>query len=258
MTAHKYLSIVYQWQLLDHHISGMILTSWILPFAIVLPFGLSSSASEIYGIQASGNYCMNAMHSENIVNLISTVLVMVFIIGTISFLVHAHIHIFVRYKQLTKAKRMVNNNACADTDRAIKNESILIKKSLAIAGIFAFSWAFYVFLMMYELTTHTQVPPEYDVFWECLGTIIPMLNLVILYIYDAKFKQNIRALFVFNTGTAVGRVITWTRKITITKLQAVQQPPQPVPPPPANVKILAIPQKDRDLSTIQLQSFDMT
>ena len=254
MTAHKYLSIVYQWQLLDHHISGMILTSWILPFALVLPFGLSSSASEIYGIQASGNYCMNAMHSENVVNLISTALVMVFIIGTILFLVHAHIHIFVKYKQLTKAKRMVHNDA--DTKRAIKNESILIKKSVAIAGLFAFSWSFYLFQMMYELTTHTQVPPEYDVFWECLGTIIPMLNLLILYIYDAKFKQNILELFVLNTGTAVGRVITWTRRITKTKTQPPAVP-QSVPPPP-NVKILVMPQKDRDVSTIQLKSFDMT
>ena len=75
----------------------------------------------------------------------------------------------------------------------VQKEKLLIHKSIAISGIFAFSWMFFVAKVIYEGSAKAQVHPVYEHIVEFMGDFgSPLLIIIILYIYDAKFKQNIR------------------------------------------------------------------
>lgn len=197
MTAHKYCSIVAQWQLNELHVSGMLVGSWLTPFVIILVLTLSDTYGTLFGLQASNNYCIIAFNRTELVNVVASSLVLAFIFGTILMLMSAHVHIFIKYrkwKQSVKMKRGAQTSDQIDDEEVVRKEAILIKKSVVISGIFSCSWMFYVFLITYEMSTHQKVPREYDVFWEWLAMTIPILNLIALFIYDAKFKRNINDL----------------------------------------------------------------
>lgn len=182
MTAHKYLSIVFQWQLTDRHVAAMIAVSWLLPLLLTLLYITSSQVDMFIGLQASNNYCMLALDYATK----GVILILVFILGTIFILVFAHWHIIIKYRQWKKDSE--------NEEDKTKKEGILIKKSIAIIGIFSITWSLYMIQIVYEIAAHKQVPAEYGIFWEIVGVSNPVLNLVILFIYDAKFKRNIMAL----------------------------------------------------------------
>ena len=189
MTAHKYFSIVFQWQLTDRHVAAMIAVSWLLPLLLTLMYATSIQIDMFIGLQVSNNYCMVALdHATK-----GGIIILVFIVGTLFILVFAHWHIIIKYRQWKKESE--------DEEDKMKKEGILIKKSIAIIGIFSITWSLYIVQIVYEIGTHKQVPAEYDIFWELVGVSAPILNLVILSIYDAKFKRNIMALPFVNFST---------------------------------------------------------
>lgn len=216
MTAHKYLSIVYQWQFTETKVYWMIVTAWLLPIAAVIPFFILDTSGTLHGLQPSYNYCFVAMDRTETINIIATVSILVVIVGTIIFLVFAHSHILVQYRKWHKAKM--------DRER-LRKEGVLIKKSVAIAGIFSFAWSFFIWIMLYELSTHTKVSAVFDVFWLMLGVCIPVLNLIILYVYDAKFSQNIREFWRFIAGSAKKSVARAANKIPLLKKSQVANSP---------------------------------
>ena len=191
MTAHKYLSIVYQWQLTERHVSAMILVSWLFPFLLLVGFSRTTSNSSNNGIVFIGlvstkHYCFSVLYVDDLVVFIGAIIILTFITGTIIMLVLAHAHILMKYREWKRTGRNVRDR--------LRKEGILIKKSMAIAGIFTLQWTFYIAYILYELASHKPVSLGYELFWEFLGVAIPILNLVILYVYDAKFKQNIITL----------------------------------------------------------------
>jgi hypothetical protein len=192
MTAHKYLSIVYQRQLTEHHVSWMIFVSWLLPFSIILGFVSADSSGTLQGLQASNNYCNVAMYRSEPLNVAMSLIIFAFVFGTILMLVIAHIHIIWVYRRLT---RSVESESPSVEMEKLHKDGILIKKSMAIAGIFSVAWSVHIGQIIFEVTSRKQVPLEYDGFWEMVGASIPILNLVILFVYDAKFKRNINSLF---------------------------------------------------------------
>lgn len=184
MTLHKYLSIINQWQFTETHVYAMIAAAWFIPITLNVAFVVQDKAGTLQGIQSSMNYCVIAMDGTDSLNTVGTIFILGFIIGTICFLVGTHVHIIRQY-QMWKQSHMRQ-----DKQRLYK-EGLLIKKSVAIAGIFSLAWSVFIFKGIYEAATHLQVPLWLDVGWEVVGTMLPMTNLVILYIYDAKFKQNL-------------------------------------------------------------------
>ena len=192
MTAHKYLSIVYKWQLTDRHVTGMLIVSWLTPLIILAWLPLADSTGTLLGLQASRIYCLIAYDRPETFNFVSAMLVLSFIISTLACLVLSHLHIIIKYRKWTNAGSESDDTMLAE---AMKKEAILLRKSIAIVGSFSITWSFYIYQMIYEIATHKQVPAEYDTFWVFLGVNRPILNLVILYIYDAKFNRNIFELF---------------------------------------------------------------
>ena len=181
MTMHKYLTIVYQWDLTAKHVSGMIAACWFLPLSLAPLFLIPNNT--LAGLKASNVYCLIAMDSTEPFNVIMTIIILANITLTLLIIIIAHAHIFMKYREWKKPGRNVQER--------LKKESILIKKSVAIAGLYTFQWAFYIYHILYELSTHRQVPPDYDTFWVFVAATLPMLNLLILYLYDAKFKHNV-------------------------------------------------------------------
>ena len=210
MTAHKYFSIVFRWQFTETKVYWMIVAVWLLPIAAVIPFAILGASGTLLGLQPSYNYCFVAMEGKDTINIVATVFILVVIVGTIIFLIFAHSHILVQYKKWQKAKM--------DRER-LRKEGVLIKKSLAISGIFSFAWSFFIWIILYELCTHTKVSAAFDVFWLMLGASIPVLNLIILYIYDAKFSQNIREFWrlISNPGSAIKSV---ARMVPLQKIES--------------------------------------
>ena len=81
-----------------------------------------------------------------------------------------------------------------DEKRISDLEWKLIKKSIAIAGIFASTWVIYVLITFYELVTLRTIPLWIDYVWETVCTMTPILNCIILYTYDGKVRSNVREL----------------------------------------------------------------
>ena len=233
MTAHKYLSIVYRWQLTDRHVFVMISLCWLIPPFILLPLLVLDSSGTLFGVQANGVYCMIALHRPETLNVAATIVILTFVSSTIVMLVFGHWHIILKYRQWKRGKR---------GKEQLKKEKVLIKKSVAIASSFSITWSFYIFQMIYEIATHKQVPAEYDTFWVFLGVNLPVLNLVILYIYDAKFKKNIRELLV-GLGTYSDEALEMLSRGTAPR-RAVASPPVLFPyvvSPPVSVVEAGLP-----------------
>ena len=74
------------------------------------------------------------------------------------------------------------------------NEWRLIKKSVAIAGIFSGTWIFFCVKTGYEVVSGETSPEWLDYFWGVLATLNPVINCVILYTYDGKVRSNVREL----------------------------------------------------------------
>ena len=252
MTAHKYFSIVSRWQLNDLHVSGMITASWMVPFFIALAFVLADSSGTLLGLQSSKNYCLVAMERNDVSNIVAALVIFVFIFGTILWIVFAHAHIVIKYREWQKIIIVSGSLQSVDhvvDEETLRKEAILIRKSAAISGIFSCSWIFYCIQIIYEISTHRKVPREYDDFWISLAMIIPILNLVVLYVYDAKFKRNINYLIPTWFGT-FGRTLF---SYKITHLAALIEPGIPTP---VHVGVM-LPRERDDKSTVQLGSFKL-
>lgn len=191
MTLHKYLSILHRIQLTLPRVLILIAAAWLLPVLMVILFSCLFDLGNISAIQSSGTWCFLAMNTTEPLNITATILVLLFIASTVSMLIFGHLAIVRAYKRWSEKKIAAGQ---ADDDQ-IEKERRLISKSIAISAVFSFSWAFFLGKMMYELISHLQVHPAYENLVEFMGLFSPLLNLFILYRYDAKFRLNIRELF---------------------------------------------------------------
>ena len=191
MTLHKYLSILHRIQLTLPRVLVLIAAAWLLPVLMIILFECMFDLGNISSIQSSGTWCFLAMNKTEPLNISATILVFLFIASTICMLVFGHLAIVLAYKRWSEKKIAEGQ---ADADQMVK-ERRLISKSIAISALFSFTWSFFLSKMMYELITHLLVPPAYENLVEFMGLFSPLLNLFILYRYDAKFRLNIRELF---------------------------------------------------------------
>ena len=206
MTIHKYLSILHGIQFGEWHIYLAIFVSWIFPSLLVFTFYFTiGDTSTLVGVQASGDYCAIAMGSPKTANITAALLILVYILFTFFVLVFCHAQIVVTYHRLNQRKE---KKELALRKMHIDNrqkEWKLILKSILISGSFIFVWIFYVILILYEVINQKAVDVRYDAFIQTIISLSPIINIIILYHYDAKFKLNIIDLF----------PIQWIRYLTL-------------------------------------------
>ena len=193
MTLHKYLSILHRIQLTQPRVLLLIAISWTGPALLIVGFCLISDVGSMINLQSSRTWCFVAMASENTQNMAAAILMFCFPFATICALIFGHYRILVAYRKWSLSRNK-SKDVVVDTEQATK-EQRLIKKSVAISGLFSFTWAFMLVKMGYEFSTHKQINVVMDNLVEFMGLASPIINTFVLYTYDAKFKANIRELF---------------------------------------------------------------
>ena len=214
MTLHRYLIVVHSYRLTQDQVYMILTTIWA---GLLVGLGLSSlfqNAESVVGLQSSQLYCYIAMDSTYIANIVSSTIALFFLAGIIMFICYAYAHIVKRYMDLLAAKKqkkregtigepevfsLVNIGEAAPpltrTPTIGENETKLIIKAMAFIGSFTGIWSFFIGKAIYEIALHTQVSVEYDIVIVLLLSAYPILNGLILYMYDAKSRNSIRELF---------------------------------------------------------------
>ena len=225
MTLHRYLIVVRSYHLTQKQAIAILSGIWI-GLAVVIGLFL---AFEDHGIsaslQSSELYCFIASTRPEVLNVIATISILFFILGTMIFIVYAYYFIVKRYVELKRTAQMKDQVSVmhpADNIQQIEaqhhrkefspvllilqrpqgipigdSEIKLLKKAIAIAGSFVCIWTFFVGKLLFEVLSQQPVSTFYDSFIEVLFTAYPIFNGVILYLYDAKCRNNIQDLLYY-------------------------------------------------------------
>ena len=172
----------------------MIAVTWLFPIGIPLLLLATDPQLTISGLQASKHWCFVAMSTKEIRNRISTILILLVILGTIAFLIFGHLAIILSFKKWNRQKGRQRNHDM---------EWKLIKKSTAISLVFTLTWVLFIGKAIYEVSSNREVSPEYDIALEIAVLIGPITNIFVLYGYDAKFSKTIRETLKFNYDIAL-------------------------------------------------------
>lgn len=200
MTAYRYLVILHRYQFTQFHVYIMIALCWTLPFLLSKGFLLFTDTGTLVGLQSNLQYCFVLSESSLIANRVATGLILVFLCGTISILILAHIIIIRAYQSWQKRKEMVNavTASAASKSQQSKHEIRLIKKSVAITGLFILSFIVIIFKLLYESTTQQIADPMVETVAQTMALFSPTMNAIILYAYDPKFRQNLREMILLD------------------------------------------------------------
>lgn len=233
------------------HVSICLSAIWIGLVGVVGMFVIFEDVDSAVSLQSSQLYCFIAMDYSATSNVLASLFVLSFIVGTMMFLCFAYNAIVRKYFQLrekAKQKEMeasVNQHIVkfsSQTGKGHKNDTSLekqhqrekfmgtnelklVKKSVAIGGSFIGVWLFFVAKIIYELVNQEPVSPIYDVLWGVIATWNPVLNAIILYQYDAKCKQNINALLGIDYFRAVFKSVLGKYKSQQKKAKYVRKAP---------------------------------
>lgn len=216
MTIHKYLSILHSVHFERYHVFAMIALAWFFPCLVMLLMNvINGGDGTLSGLQVSKTWCFVAMSLPAARNMVAAALIMAFIIGNILILIFSHLAIIrayakwkkkttqhltnappldiVKYQTLRKGHQKNQPSLLYDADR-LRKEKLLVRKSIAISSLFASTYILFVCKALYEVILHQQVSFFFDSLVEIFAIIGPVVNVYILYVYDAKFKRNIRKL----------------------------------------------------------------
>ena len=217
MTLHRYLIVVHGIYLTHAQSYTILAGIWIgiaVLLGVFLPF---ADLDTFISLQSSDIYCFTAMHRSEPLNVIASLLVLFVVLGVMLFMLYAYYFIVKRYLDLKKAdkQRKEAKDAAVEglSHQGIKsprlqakessnmggNEIKLLKKAIAIAGSFVCIWSFFAGKIIYEVSNSEPVAVSYDLFIEILFTAYPILNGIILYLYDAKCRNNIQELFYYRS-----------------------------------------------------------
>ena len=238
MTLHRYLIVVRRVHITRKQAFGILSGIWVGLAVVVCLFASMGDMGAAVSLQSNGLYCFIAMHRPDTVTLLASLLVLLFIVGTMVFIVYAYYFIVKRYidlKKEAKKRQEVSVQHPADNIKEIEaqqhrkefspaalilqirrpkaagnnqnstmgdGEIKLLKKAIAIAGSFVFIWVFFVVKIIYEVSNQRPVAVAYDSLIEVMFTAYPIFNGVILYLYDAKCRNNILDLFSYKSTVA--------------------------------------------------------
>lgn len=202
MVLHRYLIGIHNTIISQRALNIFLLCSWILPFCLIVLVDLVfGDRDTIIALSSDKMYCLHNLYSDRLDGIIGTILIFLFIFCTSVFQIFAYYRIVNKYllvkagkKSKSKAKKKASLSNLANIDTH-SNEFRLIKKALAISGLFAIVWSVFVIKIIYEFWTKEPISFYYDIAWDIVGCCTPIINACILYFYDAKVKQNVNEIF---------------------------------------------------------------
>ena len=202
MVLHRYLIGIHNIIISQRALNILLLCSCILPFCLIVLVDLVFGDKEtIIALSSDKMYCLHNLYSDRLDGIIGTILIFLFIFCTSVFQIFAYYRIVKKYllvkaakKTKSKAKKKASLSNLANIDTH-SNEFRLIKKAVAISGLFAIVWSVFVIKIIYEFWTKEPISFYYDIAWDIVGCCTPIINAYILYFYDAKVKQNVNEIF---------------------------------------------------------------
>lgn len=237
MTFHRYMIVIHSYHLSQKKVYAIIGSIWLGMALSIGLFAASQSQDTAIGLQASKLYCYLAMDSTETHNIISSSFVIFVLLVTMLFLVFAYYSIVKRYIDMKAMAAKKKNgesgkspiqkiaeppadgraNEITIINRLGENEIKVIKKAIAISGSFSAVWTFFVGKSIFEMVCHQEVSSYYDIFTVLLYAANPIVNGIILYLYDAKCRKNINELFYYKTLVSI--LESKRRKRTLVKPQ---------------------------------------
>ena len=230
----------------------MIALAWFFPCLVMLLMNvINGGDGTLSGLQVSKLWCFVAMSLPTARNMVAATLILAFIIGNIFILIFSHLAIIrayakwkkkttqhltnappldiVKNKTLRKGHQKNQPSLLNDADR-LRKEKLLVRKSIAISTLFASTYILFVCKALYEMISHQQVSFIFDSLVEFFGIIGPVVNVYILYVYDAKFKRNIRlllsmALIESLFESLLENVKNWFKKVAEFSTSSASAPP---------------------------------
>ena len=197
MTAHKYFIIIHRMQFSEISILCSLLLVWMISFLIsIIYYAIAGPAIDsLYALQSNKMWCFMDMSGRDSINVTGTILIILVIVATIFTLIAAHFSIIQKYRTLITESRKRKRIGKRTLKGKQENEWKLVKKSIAISSLFSIVYVFFLVKAVYEVLSHNQVSPEFENVVLYAILLGPISNVIILYIYDAKFKQNIQQVF---------------------------------------------------------------
>ena len=150
------------------------------------------------GLQATGYWCFIAMDRMDPFNTTATCLIVASIIATILILVICHVLLVSSYMSWNRARAQKARIGKKKAEEKRELEWRLVKKSIAISFFFSLSCVFFIIQAGIELSSGMVSSPVLGSLVVMAGLLSPIVNVFILYVYDPKFKQNVRQVLLFD------------------------------------------------------------
>lgn len=157
-----------------------------------------SPLDSFLGLQATGYWCFIAMDRMDPYNTTATCLLVAGIISTILVLVICHVLLVSYYISWNRVRAQKARIGKKKSEEKRELEWILVKKSIAISFFFSLSWVFFTIQAGIELSSGQVSSSLLGSLVVLAGLLSPIVNVFILYLYDPKFKQNVRQVLLFD------------------------------------------------------------
>ena len=194
LTAHRYAAVVWQSDWSQRVVTISILAGWGL-CCVMIGFGVLlqpfiESGKIIIELRPSQLYCLPSFKIDQFVGVASAM-----IIGTFCWMVFAYSKIVLLFRKLYAKKK---------AEERIAKERLLITKAVCICLSYAVCWICILGAMLFEYSTQTQVSHTFDFIIGISVCTNPIINAVVLYMFDGHIRLQIHEFLAFFTGTESG------------------------------------------------------
>lgn len=213
MTINRYLIVIKQVYLTESQVNYILIGIWMsLGIVIGILLGTGFYINNV-AVQSSRLVCMLKWYlslkallmsrwsdDPGAVAAIIAVLVSIIIPAISMIFVYSKIILF-----YMSAKRKAKQNALATQSKVAAQDSLfgdispeekrLIIKSCAICGFYVGGWMPYLCKIVIELSTSTPVSPAFDAFCCLTALLNPIINSIILVMFDYKIQRIVFDLF---------------------------------------------------------------
>jgi hypothetical protein len=209
ITIERYRSILLSTRVTDTQAYWMIFTIWFTSLFIVFIPVATQSTGTAYGLNAGLLVCTISWYEWSPAPLFMTSLVFITFIIVTSVISFVYTKIVVSYLSI---QRKVHKSGTSGTDTMssagkngsskseasggyTKQQQQLIIKSAVLTASFFFCWAPYMVKLLYEISTGTSIPSQWDIFCTMGAFSNSVVNPFLLIFLDARIRKGAFGLF---------------------------------------------------------------
>ncbi|KAI8906932.1 hypothetical protein EDD86DRAFT_57711 [Gorgonomyces haynaldii] len=189
----------------------LILTSFLF---IMTPMLLGHY--EVFALMPSHQVCAMVFWDRRAAPLSQAIIALVVILSCAGLMCYAYVVIVMTYFKHKKSRQTgsyktdlgsQNKSMRTEEDEALELqfERRLLRKCIAISGLYIVCWTPYGIKGFIELFTERPIDPYWDSFCTILALLNSTLNPVLLYMFDARIKSNISDLLSQRRGSVLAR-----------------------------------------------------